>query len=464
MFNITHIPVSDILVEDRAREVYGDLDDLQADIERLGLLYPILVNEKNRLLDGGRRLIVHQRLQLPTIACRVLPGLEPDDFIMIEWIGNKRKDFEWHEELLLKSRLHQYWISKNPQWGYRESSKKMGISLGGLSTDLALAVAIESFPDLKTQATKGKAREAYKKLQSSAQAITAVANLPQVEQDRINAMLSGVAHVDQPVLSEDEEIDEALADPAVLAALAQGLKSGITVAENRPSTLPEFSYEICTYTELLAKLPDGIVGFCELDPPYAIDFNEIYGKSQDIQNDEQDWTVEKLHSAMEEILPALYAKMLDRSWVLIWTGHEHAAWQNELAKQVGFAIQKPGIWKKPSGGSNTPSTTMISNYETFLLLRKGNAVFNTPSLNAAIDCDTVPSSKRYHMWEKPMDIYRQFFKAMGKPGAIFLSLFAGSGNSMITASLYNMKPMGCDIQQKHFYHFYTNFKNHHLEE
>jgi len=59
-----------------------------------------------------------------------------------------------------------------------------------------------------------------------------------------------------------------------------------------------------------------------------------------------------------------------------------------------------------------------------------------------------------------MDLYQFFMKALGKPGSIFLSPFAGSGNSMVAAALDGMTPMGCDIKQKYAYQFYSNLKNH----
>lgn len=474
MFDVKEISVAEILVEDRIRQDYGDLTELEDDIKRLGLLYPLLINEKKRLLDGERRLICAKKLKWATIPCRIIPGLQPDDLIFIEWLGNRRKNFTWVEELEIKWKLHKYWESKNPTWSYRASAEKLNISLGGLSTDLTLAAALEVFPELKDNATKGKAREAYKKLQSTAQACEAINSLTDDEQARIEAMLNGTT-----AKNLVDSVDLDLQDPEVLAHLSAKLAEveSKTTDKSQPadpetpqsmpdsdSRLPAFSYEICSYRDFVDKIPNNSVGFAELDPPYAIDFNNVYGKCQDVKSAEADWSFEELLSAMDFLLPALWDKLLDRSWVAIWTGHEHSMWINEKALKVGFGIQKPCIWKKPSGYGNSPSTTAISNYETLLLLRKGNATFNTPSFLSAFDCPTVPASQRAHQWEKHMDVYRNLFRSMAKPGSLFLSPFAGSGNSMVVASLFNMTPMGCDINKTHFYAFYKKYKNHHMEE
>ena len=95
----------------------------------------------------------------------------------------------------------------------------------------------------------------------------------------------------------------------------------------------------------------------------------------------------------------------------------------------------------------------------FLLLRKGNAQFNTPSLSSSINISTVSSSQRIHQWEKPIELYDHFLKALGKPGTLFMSLFAGSGNCLISAAKEKMMPVGCDKSQKYIPEFYQRLEN-----
>ncbi len=62
-----------------------------------------------------------------------------------------------------------------------------------------------------------------------------------------------------------------------------------------------------------------------------------------------------------------------------------------------------------------------------------------------------------------MKLYNTFFSVLGKPGSLFLSLFAGSGASMVSATLNGMTPIGCDIRQKYFFSFVKMLKNHHYK-
>ena len=150
--------------------------------------------------------------------------------------------------------------------------------------------------------------------------------------------------------------------------------------------------------------------------------------------------------------------MLDASWVLCWTGKEHFVEINKIAESIGFQTQQPGAWIKSGGSTNQPKRGLVSNWEMYLLFRKGNAQFNTPSLPSAINIDASNSAQRIHQWEKPVTLYDHFLKALGQPGTIFLSPFAGSGNCLISAAKARMMPIGCDKSQKYIPEFYQRLE------
>jgi len=213
------------------------------------------------------------------------------------------------------------------------------------------------------------------------------------------------------------------------------------------------------YKTFLEKIPENSVGVVELDPPYAINFDETYGKTSKIVSKAIDWTEKELYEFYYNYLPLIYEKMLNSSWVLCWTGKEHYIETQRIAKETGFSVQPPGAWVKAGGSTNQPKKNMISNWEMFLLFRKGEAQFNTPSLLSAVNLATVPASQRIHQWEKPIELYDHFLNALGMPGTIFLSPFAGSGNCLISAAKAQMFPIGCDKSQKYIPQFYTNLQN-----
>ena len=197
----------------------------------------------------------------------------------------------------------------------------------------------------------------------------------------------------------------------------------------------------------------------ELDPPYAINFNENYGKASGIQSKADDWDEKELYEFYFSYLPLIYQKMMDASWVLCWTGKEHFIEITKIATEIGFIVQSPGVWMKTGGSTNQPKRNMISNWEMYLLMRKGDAQFNTASLHSAVKIETVNSAGRIHQWEKPIELYDHFLKALARPGSIFMSPFAGSGNCLISAAKQFMTPIGCDKNQKYIPQFYQRLYN-----
>ena len=464
LFTMKEVPPESIMIEDRARQEIGDITDLKNSIRESGQLNPILVTKEMKLIAGERRTKACKELKI-NVLVRIMPDLKKDDLLIIERMENEaRKDFLWHEELRIRYKLHKYWqeMAKPNDWFFKDTAKKLDCSISGLSTDLTLYEGIKVFPELINLETKGKAREAYKKLGDQAIAIQSIENLSDDERDRLKDMMKGNANITPEKIKSmpkaKHENIEPITDESTVVS-----QDETPIKEEKKSNVPDAAYVVQDVMEFIPSLPNNVVGLIELDPPYAIDFNTNYGKVSNIKANEDDWTIEKLFNFYKKMLSVMYDKLLDNSWIICWTGKEHWLSTNEIAKSIGFKIQYPGIWSKTGGTTNTPKTNMISSYEMFLLFRKGNATFNTNSFNSVINFDPVPASKRTHQWEKPLDMYRYLMTVFGKPGSIFVSPFAGSGNSMLAAAVENMIPMGCDQRQKYAYSFYDKLNNYFMD-
>ncbi|MDY6893942.1 MAG: DNA methyltransferase [Thermotogota bacterium] len=457
LFQIEERKLSDIIIKDRTRTEVSGIDELADNISMIGQLSPIIIDSNNHLVDGLRRIRATEKLGKETIEVRVVDNLSKDDSFLIELLSNMDRDpFAWHEEIELKYKLHNHWKEeakkKKKSWGYRETAKRLRCSLGGLSTDLAFAEALKIFPVLKEQSTKGRAREMYKSLGKQAAALQRMNEFTEEEKERLQKLQSG-------------EVGKLAKNTIGKEALDKTNKAKEKVdqfnEENKEAPKNEIKviYVAENYKTFLQKIPTQSVGVVELDPPYAIDFESTYGKTSKIQSKATDWTEKELYEFYYNYLPLIYEKVIAGGWILCWTGKEHYVETNRIAKETGFEIQQPGAWMKPGGSTNQPKKNMISNWEMFLLFRKGEAQFNTSSLLSAITMITVPSSKRIHQWEKPIELYDYFLKALHVPGTIFLSPFAGSGNCLISAAKFKMQPIGCDKSQKYIPQFYTNLHN-----
>ena len=63
----TSIDVDKVVTKEALRRDDGDLSALEASIERLGLLHPIIIDRRNVLISGGRRLKACRALGLQNI-------------------------------------------------------------------------------------------------------------------------------------------------------------------------------------------------------------------------------------------------------------------------------------------------------------------------------------------------------------------------------------------------------------
>lgn len=101
------IPLSTVVVNERHREVLGDIDALAASIAELGLLQPIGVTPDMRLVYGERRLRACKLLGWETVPVVVLDGFESEvACLKAERDENTcRKEMTWSELVALANDL-----------------------------------------------------------------------------------------------------------------------------------------------------------------------------------------------------------------------------------------------------------------------------------------------------------------------------------------------------------------------
>lgn len=100
------VRIKDIKVKNRVRTDLGDLTSLQESIMKLGLLHPIIINEKYELIAGLRRLYACRNIGWTEIEARVVKT--NDELIKLEVEAHEnliRKDFNQAEvEAVIRKR------------------------------------------------------------------------------------------------------------------------------------------------------------------------------------------------------------------------------------------------------------------------------------------------------------------------------------------------------------------------
>ena len=86
--------IREVIVGERIREELGDLRVLERSISRIGLLNPIIINQKKKLLAGERRLRACQNLGWEEIEVHIVNTTDDLSLLEIEAEENFiRKDF-----------------------------------------------------------------------------------------------------------------------------------------------------------------------------------------------------------------------------------------------------------------------------------------------------------------------------------------------------------------------------------
>lgn len=85
--------IDEIVIGERRRQEYGDIEGLKESIEKYGLLHPIVIDENNHLVAGGRRLEAFRRLGWTSIPVRNIGDLTEMETREVELEENlRRKD------------------------------------------------------------------------------------------------------------------------------------------------------------------------------------------------------------------------------------------------------------------------------------------------------------------------------------------------------------------------------------
>ncbi|KKL05351.1 hypothetical protein LCGC14_2606900, partial [marine sediment metagenome] len=151
---------SEITIEGRHREVYGDLSGMIESIKKHGLIQPVTIDQNNKLLAGGRRYRACIEAGLDYIPCLRKEVHGELNQLEIELIENvHRKDLEWLERAKLENKIYEL------KGSVRDTASELGKSIGVVSRHLQLAEAVKVIPELAKFKTENDAWKALKKIE-----------------------------------------------------------------------------------------------------------------------------------------------------------------------------------------------------------------------------------------------------------------------------------------------------------
>lgn len=397
------ILVKDIIIgADRYRREFPNLDLLAESIRVHGQIAPIVIDEKNNLIAGERRLKAHQMLKMETIDAVYKNDLTELQKREIEIEENiMREAFTWQEEIAAKAQLHKLKQSIHGaavsghkvegSWKAKDTAETLGISVGKLSEELQLSRMLKVFPELGKEKSK----------------TAAIKKMKQKQEGLLN-----------------EELSRRLKE------------KGVT---SHPSVI----HGNCL--DELLKMPSASIDLILTDPPYGIDIGDAqtFGKTskQKTYEDSEHETFDMLDKVIKE----MYRVLKNDRHMYIFFGIDRLNNMLKLLLKHGFEVHTiPIIWEKGSGSYPSQSTTYVHSYEPFFHVSKGRRKLNgTP--RDVFPIKRVPSNKKIHPSEKPTELLRELVELSSFPGEVILDCFGGSGSTAIAAKECNRKSITIEM-------------------
>jgi len=422
--SLEEVYVKDINDAGRSRTSYQDMEGLKISLKQKGLINPIALMKYEKkysgftyfLLAGGRRLKAVKELKWEKVPARIYPhGLNGYEIRIIELEENiRREDLTDAERIKMTKQVHDLYVSlygektstsvDAPGHSYRDTAKKLNISVGKVGGDLEIAKWLEEIPELE----KLRGRKEIK--QAIAQAKKKV---------RRNRALELIT--DDPLSKGQESLEDA--------------------------------YHVGDFFELSKSIPDSSTDLVDLDIDYPMDVAEMHpGVGRDKKSGVYTAvTKEDYPELLQKALQESYRILNTDSWCLVWFGMEYFSDIQKWAADIGFKVGwYYADWFKGEGYSHcrNPKYNLRHSKEHFFYLKKGSPEIQKPHSDTFEESPNVPA-QRVHPYEKPARLMLSIFETFIPEESRIVSPFAGGGNTLIAGAIHKCSVWGSDLSEEY---------------
>lgn len=395
-------PVNVAVPQDRQRGDLGDISDLKDSILDVGQIQPIVVEtimaedgvtEVLRLVAGCRRLEACRELDIRVKAV-LWSDLNDYQRQKVEFDENvARKQLSWDERAVAEKRLVA--VAKDHGISMRAVARELEVSPGALSDRVALAEAVEVFPQLKSCKTAAEAAKTLKNL--------------------IHKELT-----DEKLRRERKKADREITEAGAI---------DLSMFQSRMYT-GEFGADS-------ARVPNGSADIVVFDPPFGIELDKVkqseYAKSA---SHHSGGIYEDTREAFAILFPLwieeIHRLMSHNSHLWIFFGIEWYQFVCDTLKDKGFRYDKiPYIWFKQgsAGQTNNPNYYGGRVYESFIFAWKGEQPLQRRGLPNVIEAPPIPAGDKIHETEKPLLLLDNLIRRSYWPGAVVMDPMYGSGST-----------------------------------
>lgn len=427
---LKNIPISEINFGERGRHEYGNLEELVMSFKKEGIIQPLAVYRESsgsyRLLAGGRRFRAAEKAGISSIPVRIyseqLSELEIRSIELAENIY--RKDLTWAERVALDKQIYNLQVQiYGPKLSTsadatgvsrRDVASLLGRGAGTFVQDLAMADALEIFPELARYGTKDEARKVLQKIQI------------EIERDKIAKQLS-----EARALTPLDEQRKNLCD----------------------------SFIVGDFFGCIESIPDESVDIVELDPPYGIGLDKLR-KLDSLQKEQMQGYNEipanEYPQFILNVLSECYRVMALDSWIVVWFGPDWFNTIHRIMQEVGFEVGiVPAFWCKVDEVGGMPGQTMqpdkylANSVEMFFYGRKSSARIVKQGRSNAFIYRAIHPTKKVHQTERPIEMIQEILSTFSENGSSLLVPFLGSGNTLLSGSNLGMQGVGFELTKEY---------------
>jgi len=450
LVGVEYIKIADVIIGERLREdspaVKTKVENIARSIRAIGPLQPIVLDEKNNLIDGGCRMKAYALLGQDDIPfVRRLKVTDGKKLIMEVEANFQRSDLTWQEKAKAIAKVHAMKEDEaqgqGETWGQRATGSLLGVDVASVNN----AVKVYDFllkkdPEVCAAASMKEAIIilAERKRNAAIQYRMATTGAPPKDEVLVKPITFTLGKTPaQPVLS-----------PAITTKHTDAVK-----LPSKHVDLSQMLYNVDCVQWMLAA-PKDSVDVIVTDIPYGIDLNNM----EDITNIDMMRSTHEVDANVElmpKFIKAAYQILRPNSYLAFFYALQHHEKLRDWGVEAGFNVQDwPLVWLKPhSCKNNAPQCNWTKSFEPVMIMKKGSPVLHTKMTKCHLEVDGMPDKKQQsNPFAKPLEFLSQMiFKPLGlQPGAICLDPFAGEGSILSAAVLHGLQPIGLELDTERF--------------
>lgn len=395
-----------IIIEDRARQDLGDLEGLKSSILKLGLIHPIVIDGKNHLVCGARRLQACKELFIVNVPVvrKGGPNVTPAFLALVELDENlHRKNFSPFEEAECRAKWHRLKEVTGGKLEFKgrsstgqsisKSAEELGIERKTLQQDRMIMAAVEMMPELKSEDSKSAILSKWKR-------------------EMVKKISERIA-----MLAHDKASQEILKGDSL---------------------------------DVIKGIPTGTVSLIITDIPYGIDPKAIASEGWQFDKRHEDTYFEDgidfdgSIKLVEGLIPEFFRILIDGGCVIFTCAIEQWFVLKSSFTNNGFKVRSaPIIWDKQNGFNPNPGKAIPFCWEPVFFATKGSPRGFSKIVTDDVISFPVPNEKM-HINQKPVELGMHLIEMTTFPNEVIVDPFCGSGAFLVAGKRLKRKVIGID--------------------